>query len=833
MGAKADHVEVAEALLCSARDGGYPESESVLVADLHSSSLGPIIKEVIVARHKVEKEICGISRDSSSDVDGWIAQARQLQRDITESRGIARKVVEEHEKGRALAAAKQDAKAKVDLLLQEERFSTQVSTALAELNDYKQRLDDVQSKLGDANLLESTTELQDLRALISQLSNSHAQRILQDRLEELRVIAHTRLEGHIDRLFCFGRDGRRTWLQVNSMLYDVADNSPIDADSTMEACRKLDAADMTVKTLSQKISRYLCQPLLSPGKGLLNHIGGRRLDISSDPNDKNAHDVLRSMSTLVEFLNANLPVSVRQSVSTILAPSLISKLVEEWLTPCVPLQLADVLALQTLQEEVTKLAELWKAMNWPQYEDLEGWIDRAPRIWLAKRRVASLDAVRKVLATDRGATRNVERIERQTVSVGGDALAKSEVVEDWEADWGEDNSSSQSPRGGDEDPGTQVSVVDAEVRERERDDASNGAKEGADEEADDWAWDDESPDKTRQGRLPRQASSSQQKAIDSVNGKAGAEQELVLKETYTVTDIPDSILEIITKDIHDAEVVKGSDFLILHDVAPSTGLLTLPIFVLAMFRATAATYYVSSLSSSNMHLYNDCIYMAEKLRGWTTPPELASIRTECDALEKYAKGAYSREMEVQRIILADLLDGAQGFTSCTQFPFSTECETAISSVFDRIKAVHQEWTPVLSHSALLQSVGSLVSTVIDKIVKDIEDMEDISEPESRRLALFCGQISKLGDLFLPPGGATAQLQDGVEVVPLTAVYVSNWLRFQYLANILESSLVDIKYLWTEGELSLEFSAEEVIDLIRALFAESSHRRTAIQEIRTK
>lgn len=70
-----------------------------------------------------------------------------------------------------------------------------------------------------------------------------------------------------------------------------------------------------------------------------------------------------------------------------------------------------------------------------------------------------------------------------------------------------------------------------------------------------------------------------------------------------------------------------------------------------------------------------------------------------------------------------------------------------------------------------------------------------------------------------------------ERVPITAVYVRNWLKFQYLINILESSLADIKFLWTEGELRLEFSADEVVDLIEALFAESDYRRKAIADIR--
>ena len=144
---------------------------------------------------------------------------------------------------------------------------------------------------------------------------------------------------------------------------------------------------------------------------------------------------------------------------------------------------------------------------------------------------------------------------------------------------------------------------------------------------------------------------------------------------------------------------------------------------------------------------------------------------------------------------------------------------------DRIHDVYKEWQPILSHSALLQSIGSLVSTVIHKIIVDIEDLGDISEPQSQRLVSFCNKVSKLEDLFTP------EAVDGAEPVPMTAVYVRNWLRFQYLVNILESSLADIKFLWLEGELRLEFSPAEVIDLIKALFAESDYRRKAIAEIR--
>lgn len=233
-----------------------------------------------------------------------------------------------------------------------------------------------------------------------------------------------------------------------------------------------------------------------------------------------------------------------------------------------------------------------------------------------------------------------------------------------------------------------------------------------------------------------------------------------------------------------------------------------------------------------MFLYNDSMYFAEQLRLLMETHNLSRLQPDVETLERFGKIAYSKEMHSQRTVLSDLLDGSQGFDSCAVQPYLGECENAVSATVDRMRHVHKEWQSILSPSALLQSVGSLLSTVINKMILDIEDLSDISDAESQRLTEFCNQISKLEDLFLPESKPGQDMASGqAEVVPMTALYVRNWLKFQYLINILESSLADIKYLWKEGELKLEFSSEEVTDLIRALFADSDHRRRAIAEIR--
>lgn len=244
-----------------------------------------------------------------------------------------------------------------------------------------------------------------------------------------------------------------------------------------------------------------------------------------------------------------------------------------------------------------------------------------------------------------------------------------------------------------------------------------------------------------------------------------------------------------------------------------------------MFKATASSFYGMKLNSGQMYLYNDSLYLADQIRGIVEEHQLTRLEPDIEALAKFGKFAYTKEMQTQRTIVTDLLDGAQGFGQCSEQPFLGECENAVSAAVDRIRDVYTEWQPILSHSALLQSVGSLVSTIINKMIIDIEDLGDISEPQSQRLVDFCSRVSQLEDLFVP------QSSEHGEPVPMTAVYVRNWLKFQYLVNILESSLADIKFLWVEGELRLEFSPDEVVDLIEALFAESDYRRKAIAEIR--
>ncbi|KAI5297853.1 hypothetical protein KEM55_004155, partial [Ascosphaera atra] len=328
------------------------------------------------------------------------------------------------------------------------------------------------------------------------------------------------------------------------------------------------------------------------------------------------------------------------------------------------------------------------------------------------------------------------------------------------------------------------------------------------------------------------------------------QKEVTLKESYNVTTTPDAILDIVVRQILDARSLKTERYvtfaaprhLSLHFAytAPryshlsiresGSGLLTLPTLILAMFRAMAPFLYTQKLTAGNMYLYNDCIYLSRQLKALAGKHSQPRLEADADEIERFAKLSYGKEMQSQRTILSDMLAGSQGFANCSSPAVMRDAENAVRAIVDRNQAAYADWQRVLSKSALLQSVGSLIATVVDKMIVSIEDLSDISADDSQCLVKLCNYISELEDIFLPEGASEEDRRNGT-VVPVTTVYVPRWLKFQYLVNILDSSLADIKYLWTEGELSLEFSQEEVVDLIEALFADSEYRRKAIGEIK--
>lgn len=144
------------------------------------------------------------------------------------------------------------------------------------------------------------------------------------------------------------------------------------------------------------------------------------------------------------------------------------------------------------------------------------------------------------------------------------------------------------------------------------------------------------------------------------------------------------------------------------------------------------------------------------------------------------------------------------------------------------------WESILALSVWYQATGSLVDTISTKIIADVMDMSSIGQDEAYNIAKLIATVTELDDLFLPSRfqkrGGGQPGPEGAAEIPATAQYAPSWLRLQYLSEVLQSNLRDVRYLWMESELSLYFSADEVVDLINLSFEDNARTREIIREV---
>lgn len=262
-----------------------------------------------------------------------------------------------------------------------------------------------------------------------------------------------------------------------------------------------------------------------------------------------------------------------------------------------------------------------------------------------------------------------------------------------------------------------------------------------------------------------------------------------------------------------------------------------------------------------MYLYNDAIWLAEKLKGFVTDwnsrqdlPQRAygmvRLDSEVKVLESFGKRAYTNELIAQRTIVTDLLNGNMpispfhpssranpnpGTQNFFQQPASS-LSSAILPVISHIRTQAHLFTTILPYSASSSATGSLVNTLASKLITDIFDLTDISVDEAERIATIISQVESLDDLFLPTNNPNRQSTSPPkpttdQEIPLTPQFAPLWLKLKFLSEVLQSNLKDVRYLWFESDLSLYFTAEEVVELIGLSFEMNAQVRGVVREIR--
>ncbi|KAL7937277.1 hypothetical protein V8C35DRAFT_295239 [Trichoderma chlorosporum] len=894
MAAAAESQQLSNAILSFALEGSFPDDVSALPS-VSQTDLDPTIVALDKAKVDIEAEIHTINEETKDDISSWVQNSKILQEDIIRSKTIANDIIRQSEAPDVTGEAIQDAEEKAEFLNREVQYSMQMHSVLRRIQHVNQLLIEVEQASRDRRVLDSLRLLEKSWAALDDVGVSKTARVmklLDLRAFELKSDIHQVFDHVWKTLIQVDTDSGRV------AIYNTRQDEKMVLDDAVIGLQAYKEVDERMEQLWHNLDAAVVSPRMDAAR--LNIPGikveGDVLELVGSA-DGSAEALLSDLEQILTFVAHKLPADLLRPLADVMMGDIISKLTREWLNPAVPSGLKDLDKFQNLVAKMKSFCENLQQSGFTGLEQIQDWASKAPTIWLEKSRETALNSVRVNLASGIGQSKRVEKIERQMVSIAeGKELSRSGAgavadTNDWGEDWGEawddekagdengganqhkenhggedddgaadawgwddneanKNNANEKPEGKPEEKETTEAANEDDGADAwgwgDNDDANENANQPAeamdtteDDGADAWGWGDdvdaaEPEAHVVPARTPATAPAAPAPKPKTSNAKEET-RELVFKETYSISSMPEPVLELIFAILEDGAALTrdGNEYNLLTATAP--GLFSLPTFILALFRAISPQYY-SSDAGGNMYLYNDAMYLSEKLSDFSlewkqredlTPRARSMLRIDNDVrtLKSFANRSYSNEMSLQKTILQDLLGGSQSLAQQDDKESSIEAGTA------RIRSVAATWDPILRRSVWSQAVGSLADSLASRLISDVLEMSSIGQEEAYSIAQLIASATELDDLFMPSKLAgTAPVPDEM---PTTAQYAPSWLRLKYLGEVLQSNLNEVKFLWCDSELSLYFTVDEVVDLIYASFEDNARTRETIREIKAK
>ncbi|EON97535.1 putative centromere kinetochore protein [Phaeoacremonium minimum UCRPA7] len=790
---------IGSALVDFSVNGLFPE-EDVSSLKLSPDQLPAAIEAVDGARTKLQADIHTINQETAEDVSSWVSNAKSLQDDINRSKSLANDILRQSEEPVVSGKSTKEAEDKVAFLKKELHYNQQVQEALKGIRRVNQILDQVEQARDERRILDALRLLEKSWTALDEIPVGKSCRVM--KLLDLRAFE---LKSDVHDVF------DHVWkslveVDVDKQQISISETRDGEAMSLSDAVIGLKAykeVDERMVQLWHDIDRAVIGPRTTIGSE--NLPGIQVIDgilLVTGTVDNSIKSLFTDLQQIFAFFADHLPTDLVDSMSAVMMPELMTRIINVWLDSAVPPSLKEMDAFEEVIAAAKEFCSKLENLRFSGFNELQEWVENAPRVWLSKCRETALDAVRTRLSGGLGAPKQVERVEKQMVSRSeGKELAATGTTADDNQDWAAwDDDGDQQPTesgipsyrdpqkstgpaeddgtdawGWGEDDDTQVapSTKEVESKPAEEDDAGEDA----------WGWGDEEPKETEP-----------ESTGPTVKSSAPATQqtrEMTLKETYNISSMPEPVLQLIFAILEDGATLTQSGF-----------------------------------------LYNDATYLAEKLAdfaiAWKTREDITSraqnmLRLDNDVktLQNFAARAYGNEMNIQKTVLRDLLGGEQSLLH------QDDPENYVEAAVSRIRSMAVTWEVILARSAWYQAVGSLVEALSSKIITDVMDASSISQDQAYNVAKLIAHVAELDDLFLP---SRVSGQGQPDEVPMTAQYAGSWLRLKYLSEVLQSNLRDIRYLWMESELSLYFTKDEVVDLINLSFEDNPRTREVIKEI---
>lgn len=416
-------------------------------------------------------------------------------------------------------------------------------------------------------------------------------------------------------------------------------------------------------------------------------------------------------------------------------------------------------------------------VHWGVFTDLSQWVDQLSMYWVSHRKILCCEYLRRAFSDTKFTTLKVsislyEELPSSQESLQGPIKRTSETSKQSNGteEWGWDDNEDQNNQD------------------------NNECNE--DSNQDDWGWGDETEDKPQ----------------DDLN-QAEEEFNQVCPQKSPVHAAPVPV-QMATISCY-VQTVECAISMFLEQVDFDTDAGRHLSDILAVYRALAPIIYSQA---PELVLYNDLTLLIERLRSKVETRDL-------EYMSQLASRHQSGIVHRAQAALMSKLNLSNGFVDCNEAANLSTCQRAVRESVAVIRASFKDWLQYSPFPTVCKMGSILIEQLVSGMIASIEGLSDISEVESRELSGLIKQVCELEDVF-STGGASGDKNSG----SLAAFYVTSWIKFQYLGEILESSLVDIQYLYNNDAL-VDFTSAELVRLIRALFSDSEYRERTIKEIR--
>lgn len=288
-------------------------------------------------------------------------------------------------------------------------------------------------------------------------------------------------------------------------------------------------------------------------------------------------------------------------------PELMARVITVWLNSAVPASLKKMGEFQEVIESSKVFCSSLKESSFYSCDELQEWVDNAPKVWLAKCRETALDMIRYNLSQGKdclharqfllsylltpkaglGNPTQVERIETHMVTrEEGKELAANGATgdnQDWDSAWSDAEGAGGAA--GNEQPASSTEAKEDDGtdawgwgEEGEEEDKAKGEGEGQEEEAakaddsstaeddsaDAWGWGDD------QAAEPAADLDAPDPKAAAAGGSKEAEpqtREITVKEIYSISSMPDPVISLVSAILEDGATLTREGFVFRQDIA--------------------------------------------------------------------------------------------------------------------------------------------------------------------------------------------------------------------------------------------------------------------------